>query len=702
MRVLPLWFVVTAAVLAAPADDFVITVKTDNPGASNDDQFTIPIVTTYGSGYSVDCDNDGTNEVTGATTVDYPNGYTCTYPSSGTYTIRVKDNNGDKKGFTRIRFYINSTTQTDALKLIRLEQWGTAKWSSMVQAYRGAANLTSTPSDIPNLSSVKSLQQTFYGCSAADINTTGWDISHITNLSETFRGASSANPDVSDWNTSSVTNMTGTFQDAVQAKPDTSRWDTSNVSKMNNLFRGAIQANPDTSGWDTSKVTTMYAMFYEAANARPSTKNWNTSQVTTMAYMFQDASAADPDTSNWNTSKVTTMRAMFKNAVNANPVTSTWNTSSVTKMVSMFENAQKANPDVHGWDTSAVTSMQSMFKDASRANPDVSDWNVSAVTTMSDMFQNAVAFDRDLSRWDVSSVSKFINFLSGAKLSTYHYDALLKSWSQMNLISGVKFYAGNSTYCQGEQARDDIISNNSWIFYDAGKHCPGPCEEVHRPLRAYHWTLVSFPCDTGSNGIEALLGGALGTYGGSADWVMYEQTGSDDYIGHPNTQKRMLDAGDGVQPGKGYWIIVAQDADMSVDTNLSGLAFTAEINASDLGISDPDFNEVNRSTLPDTDATKIKKVMKGNPFPKTFELSNLYFSHGGGSYRPMGNSANDPYIRQSVYTFDANSTSSNDYTPIAPQTPGFAHRIDPMTGFFTLLEANASGGGNDLAFPDPK
>ena len=75
-----------AAPNAAAADDFVIKVKTDNPGMSTTTQFTIPTTGT-GYNYNVDCNNNGTNEATAQT-----GNYTCNYASAGTYTIRIKDN----------------------------------------------------------------------------------------------------------------------------------------------------------------------------------------------------------------------------------------------------------------------------------------------------------------------------------------------------------------------------------------------------------------------------------------------------------------------------------------------------------------------------------------------------------------------------------------------------------------------------------
>ena len=84
-----------------PMDDFVITVQTDNSGTSSDTQFTIPTRSAWTYDYNVDCDDDGTDEVTGAT-----GDYTCDYGAGneGTYTVRIKDNSGIRTGFPSIFF----------------------------------------------------------------------------------------------------------------------------------------------------------------------------------------------------------------------------------------------------------------------------------------------------------------------------------------------------------------------------------------------------------------------------------------------------------------------------------------------------------------------------------------------------------------------------------------------------------------------
>jgi len=72
---------------------FIITVKTDNPGTSNDNQFTIPtdVISTYN--YNVDCDDDGVDEATGIT-----GNYTCNYATAGTYRVIIKGNQANQEG----------------------------------------------------------------------------------------------------------------------------------------------------------------------------------------------------------------------------------------------------------------------------------------------------------------------------------------------------------------------------------------------------------------------------------------------------------------------------------------------------------------------------------------------------------------------------------------------------------------------------
>ncbi len=261
------FFAMTTGVFAAPVDDFVITVKTDNIGDSTDTQFTIPTVG-GGYNYSVDCDNDGVDEVTGQT-----GSYTCDYGAgnTGTYTIRIKHNDLiNHTGFPRI--YFNNSGDKD--KILSVNQWGTTHWTSMYSAFRGCSNLNSATAidngggvvpawatDSPDLSSVANMGNMFLSASAFNQDISSWDTSSITNMKRMFYYTSAFNQNIGNWNTSQVTDMNGMFHFASAFNQDIGNWNTEKVEYMYQMFSGATSFNQDIGNWNTEKVVSMYQMF---------------------------------------------------------------------------------------------------------------------------------------------------------------------------------------------------------------------------------------------------------------------------------------------------------------------------------------------------------------------------------------------------------------------------------------------------------
>ena len=286
---------VGSVVFAAPSDDFVITVKTDNPGVSSNTQFEIP---TFGDGYNynVDCNNDGTNEATGVT-----DNYTCNYPTPGKYTIRIKDNTGTGNGFPRIFFY-DTRVNTDNHKLLSINQWGTGHWTSMEAAFMGCSNLNSAPA-VNN-----------GGGAVPDWATDVPDLSNVTNMTFMFRNAISFNQDIGDWDVSNVISMHNTFNNAASFNQDISGWDVSNVTDMIGMFSRAASFNQDISGWDVSNVTSMQGMFSRAASFNQDISGWDVSNVRYMSWMFWNATSFNQDLSNWDVSNVKYMENIFTNS----------------------------------------------------------------------------------------------------------------------------------------------------------------------------------------------------------------------------------------------------------------------------------------------------------------------------------------------------------------------------------------------------
>ena len=99
------------------------------------------------------------------------------------------------------------------------------------------------------------------------------------------------------------------------------------------------------------------------------------------------------------------------------------------------------------------------------------DWDVSSVTNMSSMFFYATSFNQSLNNWDISSVINMQEMFSYSSLSTDNYDGVLNSWSQQDVISGVILRAIGVNYCNGEDARQNLIDTYGWIITDDGLDC---------------------------------------------------------------------------------------------------------------------------------------------------------------------------------------------------------------------------------------
>ncbi len=225
------------------------------------------------------------------------------------------------------------------------------------------------------------------------------------------------------------------------------------------------------------------------------------------------------------------------------------------------------------------------------------------------------------------------------------------------------------------------------------------CGEIGGTLTAFNWKVISFPCGTGANGIEALLGASLGTYGNGSGqhWLMYEQTGSDDYVGNPNTVKRKMEPTDTVTAGKGYWIITDQDQTWKVDKTLTGLSKTVAVTVQDHNVTSENFTKVKSYALTDTSSTYLKKLMLGNPFLKAFDVGDLFLSHDGtANFAPIDQYGD--FVNNAVYMHDSTSLQGDEYDVISA-TPGLGHSVEPGVGFWVILKTNADETSNTVDYP---
>lgn len=332
---------------------YITTWKTDNEGASDDNQITIKTAPGFTYDYTIDW-GDGTLADTNVT-----GDITHTYETSGTYTVSIT-------GSYPAPFFdlTENLTQTDANKLLTVEQWGEHTWLSMNQAFFNADFLVINDAESP-------------------------DLALVTDLSNMFRSASGFNSDISRWEVSNVTNMSG-------------------------LFYGARDFNQNIGEWDTSSVTNMEKMFFRQRVFNQDISQWDVSNVRNMNGMFEAASGFDQDISQWNVGNVTNMSRMFREA-KFNPNIIDWDVSKVTNMGQLFFHASLFNRDISGWDVSNVTQMSRMFEGARAFDQNLGSWNVSNVSSMSNMFSrlSTASYDGILAGWSQNTLKQGVEFSAG-------------------------------------------------------------------------------------------------------------------------------------------------------------------------------------------------------------------------------------------------------------------------------------------------
>ena len=293
-------FAQTSDSTSLTAGAFVTTWRT----TSADESITLPLV---GTDITINW-GDGNTTAGVSTPVDH------TYNIAGDYTVQITG------GLTW--FHLNNAA--DASKLVSLDQWGTASWASMENAFSGASNMVYNAGDAP-------------------------DLSGVTDMSNMFDSASSFNGDLSSWDVSKVTDMSDMFIFAYDFNGNLSSWDVSSVTNMNDMFAVANSFNQPLNDWDVSSVTYMSGMFYYASVFNQPLNSWDVSSVTNMNDMFAVATSFNQPLNDWDVSSVTYMSGMFGDATDFNQPLNSWNVSRVINMDDMFNFATAFSQNLGEW-----------------------------------------------------------------------------------------------------------------------------------------------------------------------------------------------------------------------------------------------------------------------------------------------------------------------------------------------------------------
>jgi len=157
---------------------FIITVKTDNAGTSNSDQFTIPTRTTgITQAFNYDIETSDGQTITGVT-----GNQTITFPSAGTYDIFIS-------GSFPYMYFANVG---DRFKLLDIKNFGIYGLGSTSQfrAFMGCSNMVISATDAGNFDNVTDFFNCFGLCSSL-ISIPLIDTSRATRLERMFIGCSS-------------------------------------------------------------------------------------------------------------------------------------------------------------------------------------------------------------------------------------------------------------------------------------------------------------------------------------------------------------------------------------------------------------------------------------------------------------------------------------------------------------------------------
>ena len=275
----------TSMVSAAAIDDafwtgnaFAFTVKTDNAGTSNDDQFTIPISSKVVNA-TIYWGDDSTTTL--ASSDGNQTAITHTYSSAGTYNIYILES--ATKGFTKMKF----NNGGDKLKMMNIANWGIIDFD-IGNTFFGCSNMTCTATDAP-----------IY---AADIN----------HLSNTFRNCTNFNGAIGNWDLTNATSIEGMLDGATSFNQPLDSWDTSNLTSIKQMFSGATSFNQPLNSWDTSSVTSPDFMFEGASAFNQPLNSWDMSSATSMQKMFNGATAFNQDISAWDFEGLTNSFALIR------------------------------------------------------------------------------------------------------------------------------------------------------------------------------------------------------------------------------------------------------------------------------------------------------------------------------------------------------------------------------------------------------
>ena len=220
-------------------------------------QVNINVVgTNFSAKYTEIGNPSNTGTVTGLNT-----GSAITLPSPGKYTIAVYAPDGGS-----ITALSTTTAPLSNGYITNIAQWGTTKWQSLKDAFKGCSGLTRLSAfDAPNLSEITSLEAMFQNCTGLINvpNINKWNLSNVTSLKSMFAGTTAFNQSLQNLDVSHIADFSGMFSGATAFDRSLGYWNLSGITDGNtamlNMFDNSglscLSYHATLSGWNIKPST---------------------------------------------------------------------------------------------------------------------------------------------------------------------------------------------------------------------------------------------------------------------------------------------------------------------------------------------------------------------------------------------------------------------------------------------------------------
>ena len=412
--------------------------------------------------------------------------------------------------FIRMQEYGQELGSAEALLCV--EQFGTVKWESMENAFRGCTNLQfSAGIDTPDLSKVTGMSGMFAGCTAFNQPLDNWDVSKVTDMSFMFVNCTSFNQPLNNWDVSKVTNMNSMFSHCTSFNQELGMWKLEKCEKLglDNCGMSVENYSKSLVGWaaqtniNQNLQLNAEGLKYNASgkaarkqliegkgwnirrdsdeNDRPFITRWkgeagkelsipiNGNDYKLIIKRTSDGSVLKTDYSNYSYSYTPTEDGEL--LVEAGP-------EGVSSFISVYApEGVKALLRIEQFGTVKWESMRYAFQGCTNlqfaAGIDAPD--LSQVTDMEDMFSGCISFNQELGMWKLEKCEKL--GLDNCGMSVENYSKSLVGWaSQTNINQNLQLNAGGLKYnASAKAARKQLIEGKNWRIR-------GDADENDRPF----------------------------------------------------------------------------------------------------------------------------------------------------------------------------------------------------------------------------